>query len=125
MFSELCMHPNYTTAEPEGGREKAPQSNRSHLARIPRKCNDAYELGSRQENVGKHPEILGDPVTALEHAMQKLARSPDWRTSKVHAGRRDKRGVLQVPRVLYRTECQGFFNLAKHMQISILKKIGR
>jgi hypothetical protein len=119
------MRPNCTTAQPEGGREKAPQSNRSRLARIPRKCNGAYELGSRQENVGKHPKILGDLVMALERAMQKLARSPDWWKSEVHAGRRDKRGVLRVPRVLYRPECQGFFNLAKRMQISIFLKIGR
>ena len=75
MFSELCMHHNCTTIELEGRREKVPQSNWSRLARIPQKCNRAYKLGSRQENIGKHPKILEDPMTILEHAMQKLARS--------------------------------------------------
>ena len=57
--------------------------------------------------------------------MQKLARSPNWQTSEIYAGRKDKQGVQQVLRVLYQPECQGFFSLAKRMQISVFKKIGR
>jgi hypothetical protein len=75
MFLELCIHHNCTTAKLKGGREMAPQLNWSNLTRIPRKCNGAYELGSRQENAGKHPKILGDLVTAFKSAIQKLVRS--------------------------------------------------
>ena len=62
---------------------------------------------------------------ASECTMQKLGRTPDWQTSEIHASKKDKQRVQQVPRVLYQPKCQGFFGLAKHMQILVFKKIGR